>query len=45
MKTIREALGINDDSLGAVLVAVPVALGVAFNQWQSYQAHGCFLLS
>lgn len=32
-----KALGINDDSLGFVLLAVPIILGVLFNQWQGYQ--------
>merc|ERR1712147_163048 len=32
-----KALGINDDSLGFVLLAVSGAIGYAFVQWQSYQ--------
>ena len=32
-----KALGINDDSLGVVLIVVIFAIGFAFNQWQSYQ--------
>jgi hypothetical protein len=32
-----QALGINDDSLGFVLIAVVLAIGFAFAQWQSYQ--------
>jgi hypothetical protein len=32
-----KALGINDDSLGVVLIVVILAIGFAFNQWQSYQ--------
>merc|ERR1719171_297999 len=32
-----KALGINDDSLGFVLLGVPVVLGFLFNQWQGYQ--------
>lgn len=32
-----QALGINDDSLGFVLLTVIFAIGFAFSQWQSYQ--------
>ena len=32
-----QALGINDDSLGFVLIAVVFTIGFAFSQWQSYQ--------
>merc|ERR1719310_26209 len=32
-----KALGINDESLGFVLLGVPVVLGFLFNQWQGYQ--------
>jgi hypothetical protein len=32
-----KALGINDDSLGAVLLIVVVIIGYLFAQWQSYQ--------
>jgi len=32
-----KVLGINDDSLGFVLLAVPLILGFLFNQWQDYQ--------
>merc|ERR1719171_3449114 len=32
-----KALGVNDDSLGFVLLGVPVVLGFLFNQWQGYQ--------
>merc|ERR1719408_351316 len=32
-----KALGINDDSLGFVLLGVTLAVGFAFAQWQSYQ--------
>merc|ERR1711998_350788 len=32
-----KALGINDDSLGFVLVGIAGAVGYAFAQWQSYQ--------
>merc|ERR1719434_409451 len=32
-----KALGINDDSLGFVLLAVTLSIFYAFNQWQSYQ--------
>ena len=32
-----KALGINDDSLGVVLIVVILAIGFAFNQWQGYQ--------
>merc|ERR1719198_624432 len=32
-----KALGINDDSLGFVLVGVAVGIGYLFNQWQSYR--------
>jgi len=32
-----KALGINDDSLGFVLLTVIFAIGFAFSQWQSYQ--------
>jgi len=32
-----KALGINDDSLGFVLIFVVLAIGFAFGQWQSYQ--------
>jgi len=32
-----KALGINDDSLGFVLLFVTGAIGYAFVQWQSYQ--------
>merc|ERR1740127_288824 len=32
-----KALGINDDSLGFVLLAVAGSIGYAFVQWQSYQ--------
>ena len=32
-----QALGINDDSLGFVLLAVVLSVGFAFAQWQSYQ--------
>ena len=32
-----QALGINDDSLGYVLLIVTVAVGYSFAQWQSYQ--------
>lgn len=32
-----QALGINDDSLGFVLLAVTIGVGVAFNDWQKYQ--------
>ena len=39
---IRKALGINDDSLGFVLGGVTLGVGAAFNQWQGYQAPGCF---
>ena len=41
---IREALGINDDSLAFVLGGVVLGVGTAFSQWQSYQARGCFHL-
>ena len=32
-----QALGINDDSLGFVLLFVTIGVGVAFNDWQKYQ--------
>merc|ERR1719321_2413579 len=32
-----KALGINDDSLGFVLLAVVLIIGFAFAQWQGYQ--------
>ena len=32
-----KALGINDDSLGYVLLFVTVGIGYLFAQWQSYQ--------
>merc|ERR1740138_1581443 len=32
-----KALGINDDSLGFVLLFVTLAVGYSFAQWQSYQ--------
>merc|ERR1719331_780969 len=32
-----KALGINDDSLGFVLLGVTLAIFFAFNQWQGYQ--------
>jgi hypothetical protein len=32
-----KALGINDDSLGFVLLGVTVGIGGLFNQWQGYQ--------
>ena len=45
VNTTLEALGINDDSLGFVLGGVTLGVGLAFNQWQGYQARGCFHLS
>ena len=45
VNTTLEALGINDDSLGAVLLGVTGAVGFAFSQWQGYQAHGCLFCS
>ena len=44
VNTTLEALGINDDSLAAVLFGVTGAVGFAFSQWQGYQAHGCIFL-
>ena len=44
VNTTLEALGINDDSLGFVLLGVVGSIGFAFNQWQGYQARGCFHL-
>jgi len=35
-----KALGINDDSLGFVLLGVTLAVGYSFAQWQSYQDDG-----
>jgi len=32
-----KALGVNDDTLFGVLLAVPVIIGVLFSQWQGYQ--------
>merc|ERR1719254_86142 len=32
-----KALGVNDGSLGVVVIVVIFAIGFAFNQWQSYQ--------
>ena len=32
-----KALGVNDDSLFGVLLAVPLIIGLLFNGWQSYQ--------
>merc|ERR1711998_58079 len=32
-----KALGVNDDTLFGVLIAVPVIIGVLFSQWQGYQ--------
>jgi hypothetical protein len=32
-----KALGINDDSLGFVLIAVVFVIGFLFAQWQGYQ--------
>ena len=32
-----QALGINDDSLGYVLLFVVLSVGFSFAQWQSYQ--------
>merc|ERR1719499_2784876 len=32
-----KALGVNDDSLFGVLLAVPLILGFLFSQWQGYQ--------
>merc|ERR1719359_396445 len=32
-----KALGVNDTSLFGILIAIPVILGVLFNQWQDYQ--------
>merc|ERR1719183_339906 len=32
-----KALGVNDDALFGVLLAIPVILGVLFAQWQGYQ--------
>jgi len=32
-----QALGVNDDTLFGVLLAVPVIIGVLFSQWQGYQ--------
>uniref|UniRef100_UPI003CDF8695 Photosystem II reaction center protein W (psbW) n=1 Tax=Chrysotila roscoffensis TaxID=418908 RepID=UPI003CDF8695 len=35
-----KALGINDDSLGFVLIGVTAVIGLAWAQWQSYQDDG-----
>merc|ERR1719313_960962 len=32
-----KALGVNDDSLFGVLLAIPLILGFLFSQWQGYQ--------
>jgi len=32
-----KALGINDDSLGVILLVITVGIGYLFAQWQSYQ--------
>ena len=36
-RSLAQALGINDDSLGFVLLGVTLAVGYSFAQWQSYQ--------
>jgi len=32
-----KALGVNDDALFGILLAVPLIIGVLFTQWQGYQ--------
>ena len=37
VRSCRQALGVNDDSLFFVLFGVVGAVGFAFSQWQDYQ--------